>query len=209
MRGHENIVLRLADQRIKYVYRININNDRRIEVENDGIELVQEDSEPLDQTTTIFRNLQDYISGVDRNSYAWEKMGQARMKGILSQHDFQNERHQLLIKRIRSNFHDPINLAYIKKLKSSHLEKTVTHKRATAFSVISAFSFLSHEKAVIELPLSYCWDSSAAWTGSISADTPRNHRKQSYKMESASGHKTRRLPAPHFCPTAWHDQTFL
>ena len=178
-------------------------------MENDGIELVQEDSEPLDQTTTIFRNLQDYISGVDRNSYAWEKMGQARMKGILSQHDFQNERHQLLIKRIRSNFHYPINLAYIKKLKSSHLEKTVTHKRATAFSVISAFSFLSHEKAVIELPLSYCWDSSAAWTGSISADTPRNHRKQSYQMESASGHKTRRLPAPHFCPTAWHDQTFL
>lgn len=208
LRGHESIVLRLADQRIKYVYRININNDRRIEVENDGIELVQEDSEPLDQTTTIFRNLQDYISGVDRNSYAWEKMGQARMKGILSQHDPQNERHQLPIKRIRSNFHYPINLAYIKKLKSSHLEKTVTHKRATAFSAISAFPFLSHEKAVIELSLSYCWDSSAAWTGSISADTPRNHRKQSCQMESASGHKTRRLPAPHCCPTAWHDQTF-
>ena len=92
MRGHENIVLRLADQRIKYVYRININNDRRIEVENDGIELVQEDSEPLDQTTTIFRNLQDYISGVDRNSYAWEKMGQAQMRGMMSQYNPQNER---------------------------------------------------------------------------------------------------------------------
>ena len=92
LRRHENIVLRLANQRIKYVYRININNDRRIEVENDGIELVQGDSEPLDQTTTIFRNLQDYISGVDRNSYAWEKMGQAQMKGILSQYNPQNEK---------------------------------------------------------------------------------------------------------------------
>src|SRR5699024_11719652 len=31
--------LTLANQRIKYVYRVNINNDRRIEVERDGIEL--------------------------------------------------------------------------------------------------------------------------------------------------------------------------
>lgn len=84
--------LTLANQRIKYVYRININNDRRIEVESDGIELVQDDSEPLNQITTIFRNLQDYISGVDRNSYAWEKMGQAQMRGILSQYNPQNER---------------------------------------------------------------------------------------------------------------------
>lgn len=53
---------------------------------------ITDDSEPLDQTTTIFRNLQDYISGVDRNSYAWEKMGQAQMKGILSQYNPQNER---------------------------------------------------------------------------------------------------------------------
>ena len=82
----------LANQRIKYVYRININNDRRIEIETDGIELVQDDSAPLAHTTTIFRNLQDYISGVDRNSYAWEKMGQAQMRGMLSQYNPQNER---------------------------------------------------------------------------------------------------------------------
>ena len=122
LRGHESIVLRLANQqqyemilsmnekklpsllrfecvieyltpanqRIKYVYRININNDRRIEIENDGIELTQDDSEPRFQTATIFRNLQDYISGVDRNAYAWEKMGQAQMKGIMSQYNPQN-----------------------------------------------------------------------------------------------------------------------
>ena len=49
--------LTLANQRVKYVYRININNDRRIEVESDGIELVQDDSKPLNQAATIFRNL--------------------------------------------------------------------------------------------------------------------------------------------------------
>ena len=81
----------LAKQRIKYIYRININDDRRIEVEKDGIELVQDDSELLNQKTTIFRNLQDYISGVDRNAYAWEKMGQAQMRGILSQCNYQNK----------------------------------------------------------------------------------------------------------------------
>lgn len=84
--------LTLANQRLKYVYRININNDRRIEIEHDGIELVHDDSESRAQTTTIFRNLQDYISGVDRNAYAWEKMGQAQMKGMLSQYNYQNER---------------------------------------------------------------------------------------------------------------------
>ena len=89
--------LTLANQRIKYVYRININNDRRIEVENDGIELVQDDSKPLNQAATIFRNLQDYISGVDRNSYAWEKMGQAQMRGILSQYNPQNERQSTVV----------------------------------------------------------------------------------------------------------------
>lgn len=57
-----------------------------------AIESVQDDSEPLNQATTIFRNLQDYISGVDRNSYAWEKMGQAQMRGMMSQYNPQNER---------------------------------------------------------------------------------------------------------------------
>ena len=65
---------------------------RRFEADLPHIESVQDDSEPLNQATTIFRNLQDYISGVDRNSYAWEKMGQAQMRGILSQYNPQNER---------------------------------------------------------------------------------------------------------------------
>lgn len=82
--------LTLANQRIKYVYRVNINNDRRIEVENDGIESVVNDSKPLGQSTTIFRNLQDYISGIDRSSYAWQKMGQAQMKGVLLQYNPSN-----------------------------------------------------------------------------------------------------------------------
>ena len=65
---------------------------RRFEADLPHIESVQDDSEPLNQATTIFRNLQDYISGVDRNSYAWEKMGQAQMRGMMSQYNPQNER---------------------------------------------------------------------------------------------------------------------
>lgn len=84
--------LTLANQQIKYVYRINITNDRRIEIENDGIESIQDDSMTLAQTTTIFRNLQDCISGVDRSAYDWQKMGQAQMKGALLQYNPQNEK---------------------------------------------------------------------------------------------------------------------
>ena len=84
--------LTLANQRIKYVYRINITNDRRIEIENDGIESIQDDSMTLAQATTIFRNLQDCISAVDRSAYAWQKMGQAQMKGALLQYNPQNEK---------------------------------------------------------------------------------------------------------------------
>lgn len=84
--------LTLANQRIRYVYRINITNDRRIEVENDGIELIEDDSNLGSQNATIFRNLQDYISGVDRTAYGWEKMGQAQMKGIMAQYNPQNEK---------------------------------------------------------------------------------------------------------------------
>lgn len=84
--------LTLANQRIKYVYRINITNDRRIEIENDGIESIQDDSMTFAQATTIFRNLQDCISAVDRSAYAWQKMGQAQMKGALLQYNPQNEK---------------------------------------------------------------------------------------------------------------------
>ena len=38
---------------------------------------------------TTFRNLQDSISGVDRSAYSWEKMGQASMRGVMSQYSSQ------------------------------------------------------------------------------------------------------------------------
>lgn len=77
----------LADQRITYIYEIEICNDRRIEVKKDGIESVVDLSQKVTITPTIFRNLQDAISGIDRIEYSWEKMGQAQMRGILSQYN--------------------------------------------------------------------------------------------------------------------------
>lgn len=129
LRGHESIVLRLANQkqyemilsmnkkqipsllkfeciieystlanqRIKYIYQINITNDRRIEIENDGIESIQDDSELKIGMATIFRNLQDYISGIDRSAYAWQKMGQEQMKGVLSQYNPQSEKQETIL----------------------------------------------------------------------------------------------------------------
>lgn len=80
----------LADQRITYVYEIEICNDRRIEVKRDGIESVVDLSQKVEITPTIFRNLQDVISGIDRIAYSWEKMGQAQMRGIMSQYNPQS-----------------------------------------------------------------------------------------------------------------------
>jgi len=77
----------LADQRITYIYEIEICNDRRIEVKKDGIESVIDLPQKVVITPTIFRNLQDAISGIDRIEYSWEKMGQAQMRGILSQYN--------------------------------------------------------------------------------------------------------------------------
>lgn len=77
----------LADQRITYIYEIEICNDRRIEVKKDGIESVVDLSQKVTITPTIFRNLQDVISGIDRIEYSWEKMGQAQMRGIWSQYN--------------------------------------------------------------------------------------------------------------------------
>lgn len=77
----------LANQRITYIYEIEICNDRRIEVKKDGIESVVDLSEKVIITPTIFRNLQDVIAGVDRTAYSWEKMGQAQMRGIMSQYN--------------------------------------------------------------------------------------------------------------------------
>lgn len=66
----------LASQRIKYVYHINMHNDKTIEVIKDGVESVKdiegEDESKIEQT--VFRNLQDTISSVDRSKYAWDKM---------------------------------------------------------------------------------------------------------------------------------------
>ena len=87
----------LANQRIKYIYQINITNDRRIEIENDGIESIQDDSELKIGMATIFRNLQDYISGIDRSAYAWQKMGQEQMKGVLSQYNPQSEKQETIL----------------------------------------------------------------------------------------------------------------
>lgn len=79
----------LADQRITYIYEIEISNDRRIEVKKDGIEGVTDLSQKVVVVPTTFRNLQDSISGIDRSAYSWEKMGQASMRGIMSQYSSQ------------------------------------------------------------------------------------------------------------------------
>lgn len=77
----------LANQRITYVYEIEICNDRRIEVKKDEIESVVDLSQKTIVVPTTFRNLQDSISGIDRSAYSWEKMGQAQMRGIMSQYN--------------------------------------------------------------------------------------------------------------------------
>lgn len=76
----------LANQRIKYIYQIKINNDRHIENIKDGVESVIDVDKPLDINATIFKNLQDSLSGIDRSAYSWEKMGQAQMRGIMTQY---------------------------------------------------------------------------------------------------------------------------
>lgn len=76
----------LACQRITYVYEIEICNDRRIEIKKDRVETTIDLPQPVTVTSTIFRNLQDNISGIDRSEYSWEKMGQAQMRGAISQY---------------------------------------------------------------------------------------------------------------------------
>lgn len=80
----------LANQRITYVYEIEIYNDRRIEVKRDGIENVIDISQKVVVIPTMFRNLQDYISAIDRSAYSWEKMGISQMRGIMSQYNPQS-----------------------------------------------------------------------------------------------------------------------
>ena len=80
----------LADQRITYIYEIEIRNDRRIEVKRDGVEDVADITQKVALVPTTFRNLQDSISGIDRSAYSWEKMGQAQMRGIMLQYNMQS-----------------------------------------------------------------------------------------------------------------------
>lgn len=80
----------LAKQRVNYVYKINIKNDKRIEVKEDGVENIVDNYVESEETPTIFRNLQDYISGVDRVGYHWEKVGKAQAKGMFSLLNFDN-----------------------------------------------------------------------------------------------------------------------
>lgn len=136
LRGHESIIIRVADQtqyeqiiamnvdkipsmlnfecrveystlasqRITYIYEIEICNDCRIEVKKDEIESVVDLAQKAVIIPTIFRNLQDAIAGVDRAAYSWEKMGQAQMRGIMSQYNPQSaEQNQTLNRKTDSD----------------------------------------------------------------------------------------------------------
>lgn len=70
-----------------YIYQIKIDNDKRIEIIKDNIQDVKDEDNSQHIKPTIFRNLQDYISGIDRNNYYWEKMGQAQMRGIMASYN--------------------------------------------------------------------------------------------------------------------------
>lgn len=74
----------LGNQRITYLYEIEIRNDRRIEIKKDGVESIINMKNELNSSPTVFRNLQDAISAVDRSAYSWEKMGQAQMRGMMT-----------------------------------------------------------------------------------------------------------------------------
>lgn len=71
-----------ANQRITYSYSIEIKNDQNIKVRKDGVESATDVSPREEQETTDFRNLQDYLSSIDRSKYIWEKMGASQMQGI-------------------------------------------------------------------------------------------------------------------------------
>lgn len=74
----------MAKQRITYVYQIRISNDIRIEIIKDRVDNIKDEDASFNIKPTMFRNLQDYISGVDRSKYCWEKMGEAQMRGIMA-----------------------------------------------------------------------------------------------------------------------------
>lgn len=69
----------LAEQRIQYRYQIAISNDKQIEIIYDGIESVVDSTNKQTFAASPFRNLQDYISSIDRSAYSWEKMMQTQL----------------------------------------------------------------------------------------------------------------------------------
>ena len=75
----------LGEQRITYTYQLYIRDDKRIDVVQDGIDSVIdiEDIPSQNQDQSVFRNLQDSISSIDRSAYAWNKMGKAQASGAL------------------------------------------------------------------------------------------------------------------------------
>ncbi len=79
-----------ALQRITYEYNVKILNDKKFEILQDGITSVENIDSDLKLKSTVFRNLQDSIAGVDRASYIWEKQGQAQMKGLMNQYNLNN-----------------------------------------------------------------------------------------------------------------------
>lgn len=76
----------MASQTVKYVYKINIRNDRIINVISDGIISVTDSDEKnrILSKQTCFRNLQDNIATIDRSEYAWRKMSNTQLQTFLS-----------------------------------------------------------------------------------------------------------------------------
>ena len=72
----------LAEQEIIYRYKVMISNDKRIEIESDGVESITEVHNKEHLLTSTFRNLQDSISSVDRSAYSWQKMAQSQFRGM-------------------------------------------------------------------------------------------------------------------------------
>ncbi len=79
-----------ALQRLTYEYTLKILNDKKFEVLQDAITNVENIEAHLNLSPSIFRNLQDSISHIDRASYIWERQGEAQMKGLMSQYNFNN-----------------------------------------------------------------------------------------------------------------------
>lgn len=71
----------LANQRIKYVYKIKINNDRNIDYIDDGIKNIVDIDTFQSIEPTKSKNLQDYLN-IDRNMYAYQKIAYA-MSSVL------------------------------------------------------------------------------------------------------------------------------